>query len=69
MYFFLTYSILIDVALCVCRDWQYNVRLTSLRNNTERKVDSLNIYCENTLSQQRTHEDLFTFIIYSIPQN
>ena len=53
----------------LCHDWQYHVWLTSLRNKTERKVDSLNIYCENTLSQQRTHEELFTFNIYSIPQN
>ena len=28
-----------------------------------------NIYCENTLSQQGIHEELFTFVINSIPQN
>ena len=39
------------------------------KDKTERKVDSLNIYCENTLPQQGIHEELFTFIIYSIPQN
>ena len=33
------------------------------KDKTERKVDSLNIYCENTLSQQGIHEELFTFII------
>ena len=39
------------------------------KDKTEHKVDSLNINCENTLSQQGIHEELFTFIIYSIPQN
>ena len=39
------------------------------KDKTERKVDSLNIYCENTLSQQGIHEELFTFTIYSTPQN
>ena len=39
------------------------------KDKTERKVDSLNIYCKNTLSQQGIHEELFTFTIYSIPQN
>ena len=39
------------------------------KDKTEDKVDSLNIYCENTLSQQGIHEELFTFTIYSIPQN
>ena len=39
------------------------------KDKTECKVDSLNIYCENTLSQQGIHEELFTFTIYSIPQN
>ena len=39
------------------------------KDKTECKVDSLNSYCENTLSQQGIHEELFTFTIYSIPQN
>ena len=39
------------------------------KDKTEHKVDSLNIYCENTVSQQGIHEELFTFTIYSIPQN
>ena len=39
------------------------------KDKTECKVDSLNIYCENTLSQQGIHEELFTFTIYSISQN
>ena len=39
------------------------------KDKTEHKVDSLNIYCENTLPQQGIHEELFSFTINSIPQN
>ena len=47
-----------------------NIMSDSLpKGKTEHRVDSLNIYCENTLSQQEIPEELFTFIIYSIPQN
>ena len=39
------------------------------KDKTEHKVDSLNIYCETLCHKQRIHEELFTFTIYSIPQN